>query len=340
MACQVLYRFRINTGMDQAGDIGVPQQMRCHIKVDAADNVFPIDAFLSRLRFEDFPDRLPVHILVQSSFLGTPNLDVIPDPNELGIRKRLPVAVCDHIIRDRLFLLFPEAIYKNLRDGDIPSGRLCLQIRINNRAILFLVPGSSDGDIRRWAVEKNAVPLQRQDLLAAIVPVNRRIVENTEVVISSINEGIAELEDLIDEANCMIASNTKWNNGEGLKLQDEIAYLKAKREGASSRKKDEYDEEIEEKRLELNGHDSTDLNEYIRQRQDELDKLREQKSEAKARHDAAESALLNSNQRSQGDVNKELSLVNEERAGQDYEKAASIRDSEKKLQEDFDKIFQ
>ena len=52
MTCQILDRLCINSRIDQVGDIGVTQLMRRYCEVQAVHDIFPIYAFLPRLRLK------------------------------------------------------------------------------------------------------------------------------------------------------------------------------------------------------------------------------------------------------------------------------------------------
>ena len=83
MSRQILNSFRVYTGMYKIGDIRVPKLMRCHLKIQAINQILTVDAFLPKFRFELFLDRLTIHIPRKGPFFSAANLDIIPDPDKL-----------------------------------------------------------------------------------------------------------------------------------------------------------------------------------------------------------------------------------------------------------------
>ena len=80
---QILNGLRIDASMDQVRDVGMPQQMRRHIEIEAISDVIPVDTFLPRLRFELLFDCLSVDIPINRSLLGTADFDVVPNALKL-----------------------------------------------------------------------------------------------------------------------------------------------------------------------------------------------------------------------------------------------------------------
>ena len=77
-----------NSAFDEAkkiGDVGMPQQVRCHIEVQAIHNVGIVFLMSSQTRLNSVLDALSVHILIIGTLLGRPNNDVLPDTFELRI---------------------------------------------------------------------------------------------------------------------------------------------------------------------------------------------------------------------------------------------------------------
>ena len=52
MTSQILDRLRIDSCIDQVGNIGVTQLMGCYLEIQTVDNIFPVHAFLTGLRLE------------------------------------------------------------------------------------------------------------------------------------------------------------------------------------------------------------------------------------------------------------------------------------------------
>ena len=65
MTCQILNRLRIHACVDQVRDIGVPEEMRCHIEIYRIYYVWSVVATLAKFRFHCFLDRLTIHILIK-----------------------------------------------------------------------------------------------------------------------------------------------------------------------------------------------------------------------------------------------------------------------------------
>ena len=105
MPCQVLNCLRIHSGVDQVRDIRVAQQVRCCREIDSVDYTRLVPALLSELKSDLLLDGLTVHVFIECPFPGAAYLDVVPDPDELRIGKRLSFAVSDHVIRDRLHMV-------------------------------------------------------------------------------------------------------------------------------------------------------------------------------------------------------------------------------------------
>ncbi len=123
--------------MDQVCDIRMPQLVSGHGKIQGINDVLPIYTPLSRFRLELFLYCLPIHILIDRSFLRATNLDIVPYPSKLRIRKRLPIFVSNHIIRNGFFFFYSQAIRQIVRNRYISLGSRCLQFRSNDRPVLF-----------------------------------------------------------------------------------------------------------------------------------------------------------------------------------------------------------
>ena len=61
---QVLDRLGVNTCIQKMGDVGRPQQVRCHIEVQAIHNVGIVFLMSSQTRLNSVLDALSVHILI------------------------------------------------------------------------------------------------------------------------------------------------------------------------------------------------------------------------------------------------------------------------------------
>ena len=85
MSGKVLDRLGVNTCIQKIGDVGMPQQVRCHIEVQAIHNVGIVFLMSSQTRLNSVLDALSVHILIIGTLLGRPNNDLLPDTFELRI---------------------------------------------------------------------------------------------------------------------------------------------------------------------------------------------------------------------------------------------------------------
>ena len=85
MSGKVLDRLGVNTCIQKIGDVGMPQQVRCHIEVQAIHNVGIVFLMSSQTRLNSVLDALSVHILIIGTLLGRPNNDVLPDTFELRL---------------------------------------------------------------------------------------------------------------------------------------------------------------------------------------------------------------------------------------------------------------
>ncbi len=62
----------VNTCIQKIGDVGMPQQVRCHIEVQAIHNVGIVFLMSSQTRLNSVLDALSVHILIIGTLLGRP----------------------------------------------------------------------------------------------------------------------------------------------------------------------------------------------------------------------------------------------------------------------------
>ena len=141
--------------------------------------------------------------------------------------------------------------------------------------------------------------------------------------LSSNEAQIADLEAKINQVYCMIASNTKWVNDTGAQYQKDISALETEKAGISNNQSrvDEINAEIQKKKDEIKSHDNTDLNEYLRQGQDQLTKLQSSKSESKSKKDTAENGIITDTKKYEIATNKELDAVTKQEADDNLEKA-------------------
>ena len=86
MSGKVLNRLGVNACIQEIGNVGMPQQVRGHIEVQAIHNVGITFLMPSQARLNCVLDTLAVHILIIGTLLGRANDDVLPNPFELRIR--------------------------------------------------------------------------------------------------------------------------------------------------------------------------------------------------------------------------------------------------------------
>ena len=85
MASQILNSFRVNLSRDQICDVGVPQLMGMHIKVQAVNDLVIMRGGFSENRMQHMLDLLTIHIAVISSLLCSSRRDVCPHTFELRV---------------------------------------------------------------------------------------------------------------------------------------------------------------------------------------------------------------------------------------------------------------
>lgn len=134
---------------------------------------------------------------------------------------------------------------------------------------------------------------------------------------------IADLEGRIDQVYCMINSNKKWMSTEGVRLESEIAELESKKASVSKNSaKDHYRNEIDARREEINKHGTTDLEEYLRQGQEELSKLKEGRSASEGTQKSSEAGILTGTQKSEITDESKLAELNAKEAAANLSKAS------------------
>ena len=85
MTGKILHCLRVYSGMDQVSDVGVPQLVRCDLKIQAVNDILPIHALLSGFRLELLLDSLTVHVFIESTLMRATNSDIVPNPIELRV---------------------------------------------------------------------------------------------------------------------------------------------------------------------------------------------------------------------------------------------------------------
>ncbi len=135
--------------------------------------------------------------------------------------------------------------------------------------------------------------------------------------IAVLDAQIAALEGEIEQVYGCITANTDWRENTGAALQDEIGdiekdiskldtEIEAAKEigGAAGRaevkklkkKKGKKEDALDEKREEARSHTNTDLENYLRQKQDELTKLKELKADNETEQKSSEDGILTGTQ--------------------------------------------
>lgn len=143
------------------------------------------------------------------------------------------------------------------------------------------------------------------------------------VEVGNYDAQIADLEARIDQVYCMINSNKKWMSDEGARLEGEIAELESKKTSVSKNSaKDHYQNEINSRREEINKHGTADLEEYLRQGQDELAKLKEGRSESEGTLKSSESGILSGTEKSEISDESRLAELNAQETAANLSKAS------------------
>ena len=93
MARQILYRFGVHRRMTQIGDVGVPQLMRCHFKIQAIYHMAVIPGFFSKFRVKHIFYILSVHKFSGHSRLCSPRHNILPQPLKLRVGQRFAIPV-------------------------------------------------------------------------------------------------------------------------------------------------------------------------------------------------------------------------------------------------------
>ena len=115
MTCQILYRLGIDGGMDQVGDIGMPQQMRRHLKVQTIHHMAVIPCLFSQLRVKHILHIFPVHQLAGDPRLCRPGHNILPESLKLRIAEWATVPIGHNKIGGRISLCFSQASRQMIR---------------------------------------------------------------------------------------------------------------------------------------------------------------------------------------------------------------------------------
>ena len=83
MTCQILHRLRINTFVNQIGDVGVPQHVRSHLEVCRIHQLGIIRLMLTKPWLYSMLDGLSIYIGVITAFCGRTDCYVLPGPHKL-----------------------------------------------------------------------------------------------------------------------------------------------------------------------------------------------------------------------------------------------------------------
>ena len=83
MTCKILHRLWINAGINQVGDVSMPQKMWSHVKINRVYELWVVGLMRAENRLDRFCDFLPVNVLVDGSFLCRSDSDILPNPNKL-----------------------------------------------------------------------------------------------------------------------------------------------------------------------------------------------------------------------------------------------------------------
>ena len=121
----------------------------------------------SQHRIDSTLYRASVDISVICSFLDSAGIYIIPEISELRLCERLTIFVCNHIAGIGIRLCLTQTVHKVHGNGNITSGSFGFENCGDFRIVFLCPPCSLNGNIRCGCVQKNTVPLQRQDLLSA-----------------------------------------------------------------------------------------------------------------------------------------------------------------------------
>lgn len=148
---------------------------------------------------------------------------------------------------------------------------------------------------------------------------------NSTLAVNDYDGRIAELEAKIESVYCQINSRKKWNTTEGARLESEIADKQAEKASISDNqaRKDELDDDIEDLQEEINSHNTLELEDYLRQGQDQLAKLKEKKADYDSTKKSSEKGILTGTQKSQIADEKQLAKVTAEEAAINLERASA-----------------
>lgn len=90
MPREVLNCFRVNPSIEQIGNVGMPQLMRCHIKIYRVLYVGIILLLHAQRRLHAIFDALSVYIFIVGSLFGRTNYYILPDTWESEYLSWLP----------------------------------------------------------------------------------------------------------------------------------------------------------------------------------------------------------------------------------------------------------
>jgi len=167
MSGKILNRLGINTRIKQICNIGVPELMGRHLKIDAVHHIAVVGGPLPQHGCHGMRDFLAVDIAVISPLPDGAGSHIAPHPAPLCFREGSPVPVGDHEVRGRILLDGLQALHQLGRDGDRPLCRLCLQVGQDDRPVVLRVPGPADNDVWGVPLKEDAVPLEGESLLPA-----------------------------------------------------------------------------------------------------------------------------------------------------------------------------
>ncbi len=83
MSGKVLNRLRVNTGIQQVGDIGMAQQMWRHMEIQCILNLGVVFLCHPQRRCDSILNALPIYIFIIVARLGRANHHILPYPLKL-----------------------------------------------------------------------------------------------------------------------------------------------------------------------------------------------------------------------------------------------------------------
>jgi len=134
---------------------------------------------------------------------------------------------------------------------------------------------------------------------------------------------IATLQTEIDDLYAQSTANTYWKESDGAWLGDQIEKLEAEKENASDKRKSEIEEEIDDLKVRQRTHSNVQIEEYIRQKQETLSTLKENRSTYESKKDSSKAGIATSSEKEEYQREVDLATYSREEAESELAKAQS-----------------